>query len=214
MEVKMSDSKEKRKLKNGGKLLILSGPSGVGKSTCVKRLLETCSLPLELSVSATTRPKRPDEVDGRHYNFITEEEFVRLQAEGAFLETTEVFGAGDQYGTLLEPVSTGLAEGKWIILEIDVIGAAKVIADYPEAISIFIYQELDEIEARLRGRKTETEEAIKRRLEVASSELEVKNLYQYQVLNEEVDTTAQRICQILNESCSSCQQDSKSKAES
>ena len=69
MEVKMSDSKEKRKLKNGGKLLILSGPSGVGKSTCVKRLLETCSLPLELSVSATTRPKRPDEVDGRHYNF-------------------------------------------------------------------------------------------------------------------------------------------------
>ena len=209
----MSDSAKNRKAENAGRLVILSGPSGVGKSTCVKRLLETCKLPLELSVSATTRPKRPGEIDGHHYNFVSEEEFGRLQSEGAFLETTEVFGVGHQYGTLLEPVSTGLKAGKWIILEIDVIGAAKVIADYPDAISIFIYQELDEIEARLRGRKTETEEAIKRRLEVASSELEVRDLYQHQVVNEKVDTTAEKICRILNDSCSSCQPESKSNAE-
>lgn len=209
----MSDSTENQKANADGKLIILSGPSGVGKSTCVKRLLQTCNLPLELSVSATTRPKRPDEINGLHYSFVSQEEFKRLESEGAFLETTEVFGVGHQYGTLQEKVTTGLNAGKWIILEIDVIGAAKVIAKYPDAISIFIYQEIDEIEARLRGRKTETEEAIQRRLEVASSELEVRDLYQHQVLNEKVDTTVEKICRILNDSCSSCQPESKSNAE-
>ena len=196
-----------------GKLVIISGPSGVGKSTCVRELLGSCELPLELSVSATTRPQRPGETDGKEYQFITSEEFQRLESENAFLETAEVFGVGYRYGTLREVVSTGLKQGKWIILEIDVIGAAKVLKEYPDAISIFIYQTLEEIEARLRGRKTETEEVIQRRLAVAGSELEVKDVYLHQVINETVDKTAKQICQLLKASCPDCRE-SKSKAES
>lgn len=196
-----------------GRLVIISGPSGVGKSTCVRRLLETCKLPLELSVSATTRPIRPGEVQGKEYLFVSDEEFRGLVSQGAFLETAEVFGVGHQYGTLREVVSTGLKDGKWIILEIDVIGAANVLAEYPDAISIFIYQSMEEIEQRLRGRKTEPEEVIQRRLEVASSEMEVRDLYLHQVINDEVDSTADQICKLLQASGSGCQE-SKSKAES
>ncbi len=197
---------------NPGKLVIISGPSGVGKSTCVSQLLQNCDLPLELSVSATTRPIRPGEIDGKHYRFITKEEFDRLEADDEFLETAEVFGVGHQYGTLREPVRTGLKDGKWIILEIDVIGAAAVMKNHPEAVSIFIYQTLEEIEVRLRGRKTDSEEAIKRRLEVASSELQVRELYQHQVVNNEVEQTANEICQILKDSCPNREQ-SQSQAE-
>ncbi len=196
-----------------GKLVIVSGPSGVGKSTCVRELLQNCQLPLELSVSATTRPIRPSETDGKEYHFVSAEEFQRLQTADAFLETAEVFGVGHQYGTLREVVSTGLKQGKWIILEIDVIGAAKVIQDYPDAISIFIYQTLEEIEARLRGRKTEPEDVIQRRLAVASTELEMKDFYHYQVINDKIDKTAEQICQLLQAFCPDCQQ-SNSKAES
>lgn len=196
-----------------GKLVIISGPSGVGKSTCVRELLRSCDLPLELSVSATTRPIRPGETDGKEYRFLTKDEFQSLEEENAFLETAEVFGVGHQYGTLREVVSTGLQQGKWIILEIDVIGAAEVLKEHPDAISIFIYQTLEEIEARLRGRKTETEEVIQRRLAVAGSELEVKDIYLHQVVNETVEKTAAQICQLLKASCPDCQQ-SKSKAES
>ena len=150
---------------------------------------------------------------GKSIDSWTKEEFQRLEAENAFLETAEVFGVGHQYGTLREVVSTGLQEGKWIILEIDVIGAAEVLKEHPEAISIFIYQTIEEIEARLRGRKTETEEVIQRRLAVAGSELEVKDVYLHQVINETVDKTAEQICQLLKASCSNGQK-SKSKAES
>lgn len=196
-----------------GKLVIVSGPSGVGKSTCVRELLKTCELPLELSVSATTRPKRPSETDGKEYHFVSQEEFDRLERNDAFLETAEVFDVGYKYGTLRETVSTGLKQGKWIILEIDVIGAAKVMKEHPEAISIFIYQTLEEIEARLRGRKTEPEDVIQRRLAVASTEMEMKDIYIHQVINEKVDKTAAQMCQLLQASCPDCQQ-SKSRAES
>lgn len=196
-----------------GKLVIISGPSGVGKSTCVRELLRSCDLPLELSVSATTRPKRPGETDGKEYRFLTADEFQRLKSENAFLETAEVFGVGHQYGTLRNVVSTGLQEGKWIILEIDVVGAAEVMREYPDAISIFIYQTLEEIEFRLRGRKTESEDVIQRRLAVASSELEVKDVYLHQVINETVEKSAAQICQLLKATCPDCQQ-SKCKAES
>lgn len=200
------------KVPRPGKLVIISGPSGVGKSTCVRRLMQTCGLPLQLSVSATTRPKRPDETDGKDYQFVSVEQFSQLQSQGAFLETAEVFDVGHQYGTLREPVSTGLQAGKWIILEIDVVGAAKVMLEYPDVISVFIYQSLEQIEQRLRGRQTESEEVIQRRLSVARDELEVKKLYRYHVINEEIDKTADQICRLLQETCPDCQR-SQSKAE-
>src|SRR5687767_7450301 len=109
--------------KTEGKLAIISGPSGAGKSTVVKQLLATCPLPLELSVSATTRDPRPGEQAGIDYHFLTREEFARRRAAGEFLECKEVFGRGDWYGTLHNVVTAGLAAGKWVILEIDVEGA-------------------------------------------------------------------------------------------
>ena len=100
-----------------GKLIIISGPSGVGKTTVVNQLLQECPLELELSVSATTRPIRPGEVDGKNYHFLTNEDFDRRRDAGEFLEYVEVFGRGHWYGTLRKTVSTSLRAGKWIVLE-------------------------------------------------------------------------------------------------
>ena len=107
---------------NAGKLVILSGPSGAGKSTVVRELLATCPLPLELSVSATTRLPRAGERDGVDYHFLSREEFALRRERGEFLECKEVFGRGDWYGTLAAPVTAGLRAGKWVLLEIDVEG--------------------------------------------------------------------------------------------
>ena len=110
-----------------GKLIVISGPSGVGKSTVVRQLLEQCELPLELSVSATTREPRAGEQDGVQYHFLPKTEFQQRRENGEFLECMEVFGRGHWYGTLQETVTTGLKQGKWVILEIDVDGAMKVL---------------------------------------------------------------------------------------
>jgi guanylate kinase len=142
-----------------GHLVIISGPSGAGKSTVVKQLLAACSLPLELSVSATTRPPRPGEVDGRDYHFISAERFQQLRGESAFLECKEVFGRGHWYGTLCSQVITGLQAGRWVILEIDVEGAAVVAQSDLAPIMIFLHPGgMDELERRLRGRGTESDE--------------------------------------------------------
>lgn len=165
----------------------------------VRDLLENCPLPLRLSVSATTRPPRPGEVDGQHYQFLTREEFQQRREAGEFLECFEVFGRGDWYGTPVRPVTSGLKGGQWIILEIDIQGARSVVASIPDAITIFVQpRSREELEHRLRGRKSDSEAAIQRRLEVAREELRQSSWYQHIVINEEVPVASREICRLLH----------------
>lgn len=181
-----------------GEVVLISGPSGVGKSTVVRQVLERLAGRLRLSISATTRPPRPGERDGEDYHFLTEADFAHRREDGDFLECIEVFGRGHWYGTLLSEVRPFLAEGKWVLLEIDVDGAEKVLAEFPEAVTIFIRpKSLVELARRLRSRGTESEEAIQRRLATATRELQVADRYRYQVVNETVAEAVQEICQIL-----------------
>jgi guanylate kinase len=181
-----------------GKLVIISGPSGAGKSTVVQRLLLNCPLPLALSVSATTRPPRAGEVHGKDYWFLSPEEFASRKERGDFLESKEVFGRGFWYGTLSETVSAGLNSGKWVILEIDVRGAATVLELHPDAITIFLHPgSLQELERRLRRRGTESEANIARRLEVASEEVAMMHRYRHEVVNREIDQAVAELCALL-----------------
>ena len=140
---------------------------------------------LRLSISATTRPPRPGEVDGVDYYFLTPEEFTRRRQGGEFLECCEVFGRGHWYGTLLSEVRPSPSDQKWVILDIDVDGAEKVLSQFPDVPTIFLRPSSDaELERRLRARGTESEEAIQRRLEVARRELARAEQYRFQVVNE------------------------------
>jgi guanylate kinase len=180
-----------------GQLIVISGPSGAGKTTLLKRLFEECS-GLVASVSATTREPRPGEVDGVDYHFLTDEEFQRRRTGGEFLECFEVFGSGTWYGTLESEVAPSLAEGKSIILEIDVQGTMAVLARYPQAVTIFVHpSSVDELERRLRSRGTDSEQSIERRLAVARRELDCAGRYQHQVINDDVEQAVQKICDII-----------------
>lgn len=184
-----------------GRLVVISGPSGAGKSTVVRRLIQQCDLPLELSVSATTRTPREGEIQGRHYHFVSDAEFQRLRQQDAFLEFKEVFGLGHHYGTLRDQVATGLKTGKWVILEIDVQGALAIF-DSPDfdPISLFIHPgDMDELERRLRARGTEDEAKLTARLETAAKEMRYIGRYQYEIINNSVEHTVAEICQILKD---------------
>jgi guanylate kinase len=180
-----------------GKLIVISGPSGVGKTTLLKRLYYKCPQ-LRASISATTRSPRPGERDGVDYHFISQQEFERRRLAGEFLECFEVFGRGQWYGTLKSEVSPSLAAGQSIVLEIDVQGTLAVVEQHPEALTIFVHPgSVTELENRLRGRGTETPESIARRLEVARAELQYADRYRYRVVNDDVDRAVEEICQIL-----------------
>lgn len=181
-----------------GKLVVISGPSGVGKTTVLRRVYEAAPVPLVPSVSATTRPPRPGEVDSVDYHFLGEEEFAERRRRGEFLECFEVFGRGHWYGTLFSEVTPSLEAGKWVLLEIDVQGAISVMERYPEAITIFLRPpSLEALEQRLRDRHTETEEAVQGRLGQARSELALADRYRHQVVNDDLERAVHEICDIL-----------------
>jgi guanylate kinase len=187
-----------RQLEPPGKLVIISGPSGAGKTSVVRRLLTECPLPLTLSVSATTRPPRAGEVDGRDYYFLSTEQFQERRQRGDFLECAEVFGRGYWYGTLRRTVTEGLDAGQWVVLEIDVQGMQAVAALYPEAVTFFVRPpSLSELQHRLRQRGTDSEEAIQRRLKVAEHEWQFAATYQHQIINLQLEDAVNQICRIL-----------------
>ncbi|TVQ00701.1 MAG: guanylate kinase [Planctomycetaceae bacterium] len=184
-----------------GRVVIISGPSGAGKSTVVRQLRQTCPLPLATSISATTRKPRDGERDGVDYFFLSDRRFQELREQGAFLECRQNFGMRHWYGTLRDQVAAGLNAGKWLILEIDVLGAMEVLkhADL-DPITIFIHPGgMDELERRLRERGTETEESLAARLRTAAAEMGYRSRYCHEVINETVPEAVDQICHLLQQ---------------
>ena len=180
-----------------GLLLVISGPAGVGKGTINLSLISRNS-DIRMSVSATTRSPRPGEIDGVHYFFKSEEEFQKMIEDGAFLEYMRVFNT-HYYGTPKSFVEQELDEGRSVILEIDVQGAMRVKAAYPDAVLIFIAPpSMSELKSRLIHRGTESSEAIERRFETAFQELEYVNRYDYVVVNDILDLAIARTEDIIS----------------
>ena len=181
-----------------GLLIIMSGPSGVGKGTIREKAMEDKSLNLFYSVSMTTRKPRPGEVDGREYYFVSKEEFQRNIDNGNLLEWAEF--VGNRYGTPRDKVEKMRDEGQNVLLEIDVNGTSQVLSklDKNDVISVFIAPpSLEELEARIRGRSTETDEVIKNRLAQASRELAQKDQYRFVVINDDLDTAVEDFKKII-----------------
>lgn len=177
------------------KLFVISGPSGVGKGTLVARARER--IPgLGLTVSATTRPMRPGEVDGVNYFFLSDEEFSRKIEAGEFVEWAQVFD--HRYGTLASEVDRNLGAGHSVILEIDVQGALQVRERYPGAVLIFIMPPSKEVlRERLTGRGTEAPESLELRLATAEREMELAPQYDEVVVNDDLDAATDELVDLL-----------------
>jgi len=169
-------------------VFVITGTSGEGKSTLARRLVERMP-ELQLAVSATTRPQRPGEVDGRDYWFISEEEFDRRLAEHDFLESVQLpWGPGYRSGTLLSEVERIRAEGRAPLLEIETKGALAVRGRLPGAVTIFVTApSREELEKRLRSRATESEGEIEERLDVAEQQLELESAFDHRIVNDDFE---------------------------
>ncbi len=179
-----------------GRLFVLAAPSGAGKTSLVRALLERRPQ-LKMSVSHTTRPQRDTEVDGREYHFVTVEQFERMVAEKCFLEHARVFG--NYYGTAREPVETRLAAGGDVVLEIDWQGARQVRAALPQCHSIFVLPPSREaLEQRLRGRATDSAEVIARRLREAVGDMAHWNEFDHVVVNDDFERAVEDLAHIVD----------------
>lgn len=179
-----------------GLLIIISGPAGSGKGTIVSRLRELA--PFDFSVSATTRSPRPGEQHGVHYYFVDKADFESKIREGEMLEYAQY--VGNYYGTPKKPVEDALNEGKNIILDIEVQGALQIKEKMPEAIMIYVLPpDYETLLARIRGRGTETEEVIQKRMNQAKNEIKTFHSYDYVVINRDggIERAAQDILSIL-----------------
>lgn len=182
-------------MRQSGLLIVISGPSGAGKGTLCKALLERINN-LEYSVSATTRQPRNGEIDGENYYFITEEDFMQRIKQKDFLEWAKVYD--NYYGTPKKPVLEKLKAGKDVILEIDIQGAMKVKKKFPEGVFIFIAPpSIKELKMRICKRGTETEEAMLKRVKSAYDELKHISEYDYVVVNDVLDKAVNKLMAII-----------------
>lgn len=180
-----------------GLLIVLSGPSGVGKGTVRKAIFESGDNDFQYSVSMTTRNKREGEIEGVDYYFRTREEFEALIEAGEMLEYAEY--VGNYYGTPLSYVQKTLDQGKDVFLEIEVQGAKQVKEKVPDGVFIFLTPpDLAELRSRITGRGTDSAEVIDERMRVAREEIEMMALYDYAVVNDEVSKAVQRIREIIS----------------
>ena len=175
-------------------VFVVTGPSGAGKGTLIKRLLER-QPELEVAISATTRPQRPGEQSGREYWFLSEEEFVARIEEGAFLE--HVTFVGGRYGTLASELDRIAAEGRVCILELETDGALKVQEEVEHSITLFIAADVPELERRLRARDTESSGEIGERIALARHQLEQAYRFRYMVRNDDVERATEALAALI-----------------
>lgn len=188
----MYDNNNKRE----GLLIVISGPSGAGKGTVYNEVINRRPS-IQKSVSVTTRAPRKNEVEGVHYYFRTLEQYQKMIAEGEFLETTSVYC--NHYGTPKAPVLKMLEDGSDVMFEIDTLGAEQIKRKYPKTVTIFLMPPtFEELERRLRGRGTESEEAIQRRLGLAKSELSKYKLFDYIVFNDKIEQAVSDVLAIID----------------
>ncbi len=179
-----------------GKLFVIVGPSGVGKGTLVAAILDNTS-DIKLSISATTRNPRPGEEHGVNYFYLSKAEFLKSIEQNKFLEWAEF--AGNYYGTFTDTVKENLNKGMDLVLEIDVQGAMQIKEKIKEAVMIFILPpSIEELKKRLRDRNTETEEAMNKRLLAMKSELQQKDQFDYQLVNDDFQLAVTELEEIIN----------------
>lgn len=180
-----------------GRVVVLSGPSAVGKSSVVRRLRD--EMPdLHFSVSATTRPPRPGETDGVDYNFVSADEFQRLIDDGELLEWAEIHGGLQRSGTPARPVAQAAAAGRPVLIEVDLAGAKAVKKAMPESLAVFLAPpSWEALEQRLVGRGTETPEAIARRLTTARAELAAQDEFDVVVVNSQLESACAELLSLL-----------------
>jgi len=181
-----------------GRLFVISGPSGAGKGTVIARLQELCP-ELVFSVSVTTRAPRPGEVDGVAYHFVSPEKFLEMLENDEFIEHAKY--VEEMYATPKKPIDEWVENGKDVLLDIEVQGARQVMDKVSDAVTIFIVPpDMTELERRLRGRRTESEEMLTARLQRACHELKEKVHYDHVIVNDDVSRAAQEILAIIKRS--------------